>query len=222
MNNSLKISALETASQNFNALTLRERILFVFTILVSISVVWWYFYVEPMQLKTKSLVVENNRISNEIVITRRTINDIRSRIAQGVDQDKTRKLAQLELALEAVDERLRLKTIELIDPEQMFQLMTRLVYKESKLKLLSLKRREVKQAITPSENQPDEYGIYRHVLEVNFAGKFPDILKYMQSLENLDWKLIWDEIDIVTDEYPRITVKVVISTLSTRKEWVGV
>ena len=222
MNNSLKISALETAAQNFNALTLRERFLFVFTILVSISVVWWYFYVEPMQLKTKSLIKENNRISNEIVITRRTINDIRSRIAQGVGQDKTRKLAQLELALEAVDERLRLKTIELIDPEQMFQLMTRLVYKESKLKLLSLKRREVKQAITPSENQPDEVGIYRHVLEVKFSGKFLDILKYMQSLENLDWKLIWDEIDIITDEYPRITVKVVISTLSTRKEWVGV
>jgi len=222
MNNSLKISALETAAQNFNALTLRERFLFIFTILVSISVVWWYFYVEPMQLKTKSLVVENNRISNEIVITRRTIDDIRSRIAQGADQDKSRKLAQLELALEAVDERLRLKTIELIDPEQMFQLMTRLVYKESKLKLLSLKRREVKQAITPSENQPDEYGIYRHVLEVKFSGKFLDILKYMQSLENLDWKLIWDEIEIVTDEYPRITVKVVISTLSTRKEWVGV
>jgi MSHA biogenesis protein MshJ len=222
MNNSLKISALETAAQNFNALTLRERILFVFTILVSVSVVWWFFYVEPMQLKTMSLVKENNRISNEVVITRKTINDIRSRIAQGVDQDKTRKLAQLELALEAVDERLRLKTIELIDPEQMFQLMTRLVYRESKLKLLSLKRREVKQAITPNENQPDEYGIYRHVLEVKFSGKFPDILKYMQSLENLDWKLIWDEIEIVTDEYPRITVKVVISTLSTRKEWVGV
>ncbi len=222
MNNSLKISALETAAQNFNALTLRERLLFVFTILVSISVVWWYFYVEPMQLKTKSLVKENIRISNEVVITRRTINDIRSRIARGVDQDKTRKLAQLELALETVDERLRLKTIELIDPEQMFQLMTRLVYSESKLKLLSLKRREVKQAITPSENQPDEYGIYRHVLEVKFSGKFLDILKYMQSLENLDWKLIWDEIEIVTDEYPRITVKVVISTLSTRKEWVGV
>lgn len=222
MNNSLNISALGTAAQNFNALTLRERVLFVFTILVSISVVWWYFYVEPMQLKTKSLVKENNRISNEIVITRKTINDIRSRIAQGVDQDKTRKLAQLELALEAVDERLRLKTIELIDPEQMFQLMTRLVYKESKLKLLSLKRREVKQAITPSENQSDEASIYRHVLEVKFSGQFLDILKYMQSLENLDWKLIWDEIEIVTDEYPRITVKVVISTLSTRKEWVGV
>ena len=217
MNNTLK-----AAVKNFDALTLRERFLFSLTILVSISVVWWYFYVEPMQLKTKFLVVENNKISNEIVVTRNTIKDIQSRIAQGVNQGQTRKLAQLELALQAVEERLRLKTIELIDPDQMFQLMTRLVYKDSKLKLLSLKRREVKPAIAPSENQSNEAGIYRHVLEVKFSGEFLDILKYMQSLENLDWKLIWDEIEIVTDEYPRITVKVAISTLSTRKEWVGV
>ena len=161
MNNT---SALKTTVQNFNALTLRERFLFVLTIMVSVFVVWWYFYVEPGQLKTKSLIAENNRISSETVITRRTINDIRSRIAQGVDQDKTRKLVQLELALEAVEERLRLKTIELIDPDQMFQLMTRLIYKESKLKLLSLKRREVKQAIAPGEKQPAEAGIYRHGL----------------------------------------------------------
>jgi len=44
----------------------------------------------------------------------------------------------------------------------------------------------------------------------------------MQSLEKLDWKLIWDEIEIVSGEYPQITVKLVISTLSTREEWVGV
>jgi MSHA biogenesis protein MshJ len=168
------------------------------------------------------LIEENNRISRDVQTTRNTINDIRARIADGINKDKTRKLAQLELTLEALEERLRLKTIELIDPDKMFQLMTRLVYRESRLKLLSLKRREVKPAIALSEETQDEATIYRHVLEVKFSGKFQDILKYMQTLENLDWKLIWDEIEIVSDEYPLITVKVVISTLSTRKEWVGV
>ncbi len=155
-------------------------------------------------------------------MSRNAISDIRNKIAGGVNQDKTQKLAQLERALEAVEERLRLKTIELIDPDKMFQLMARLVYKESRLKLLSLKRREVKPAIALSKEQQDQAAIYRHVLEVKFSGKFQDILKYMQTLENLDWKLIWDEIEIITDEYPLITVKVVISTLSTREEWVGV
>ncbi len=222
MSDSLNISALKTAAQNFNALTLRERFLFVFTVLVSISVVWWYFYVEPIQVKTKILIEENYRISQDVQTSRNTINDIRNQIADGVNKDKTQKLAQLELALEALEQRLRLKTIELIDPDKMFQLMTRLVYRESRLKLLSLKRREVKPAIELSEEQQGEATIYRHVLEVKFSGKFQDILKYMQTLENLDWKLIWDEIEIISDEYPLITVKVVISTLSTRKEWVGV
>lgn len=222
MSNSLNTSALKTVAQNFNVLTLRERCLFVITVIVSISVVWWYFYVEPIQTKTQFLIEENNRISRDVQITRNAISDIRNKIAAGVNQDKTQRLAQLELALEAVEDRLRLKTIELIDPDKMFQLMTRLVYRESRLKLLSLKRREVKPAIAPSQEKQEEATIYRHVLEVKFSGKFQDILKYMQTLENLDWKLIWDEIEIITDEYPLITVKVVISTLSTRKEWVGV
>ncbi|MCZ6487456.1 MAG: hypothetical protein O6703_04690 [Gammaproteobacteria bacterium] len=222
MSNSLNTSALKSVAQNFNVLTLRERCLFVITVIVSISVVWWYFYVEPIQTKTQFLIEENNRISRDVQITRNAISDIRNKIAAGVNQDKTQRLAQLELALEAVEERLRLKTIELIDPDKMFQLMTRLVYRESRLKLLSLKRREVKPAIAPSQEKQEEATIYRHVLEVKFSGKFQDILKYMQTLENLDWKLIWDEIEIITDEYPLITVKVVISTLSTRKEWVGV
>ena len=222
MSDALNISALKTAAQNFNALTLRERFLFVITVLVSISVIWWYFYVEPIQVKTKILIEENNRIGQDVQTTRNTINDIRTRIADGVNKDKAHKLAQLELALEALEQRLRLKTIELIDPDKMFQLMTRLVYRESRLKLLSLKRREVKPAFDLTEEAQNEATIYRHVLEVKFSGKFQDILKYMQTLENLDWKLIWDEIEIISDEYPLITVKVVISTLSTRKEWVGV
>lgn len=222
MSDASNLTALKTAAQNFNALTLRERFLFVITVLVSISVVWWYFYVEPIQVKTKILIEENYRISQDVQTSRNTINDIRNQIAGGVNKDKTQQLAQLELALEALEQRLRLKTIELIDPDKMFQLMTRLVYRESRLKLLSLKRREVKPAFDLSEEAQDEATIYRHVLEVKFSGKFQDILKYMQTLENLDWKLIWDEIEIISDEYPLITVKVVISTLSTRKEWVGV
>ena len=137
-------------------------------------------------------------------------------------KEKEQKLVKLRQQLEAVEERLRLKTVELIDPEDMFQLMRRLIYNESKLSLQSLKRREVKPAIVLSEDQQDDAGIYRHVLEVKFSGKFVDILSYMQSLEDADWKLIWDEIELVSNDYPKVTVKLVISTLSTRKEWVGV
>lgn len=215
-------SYFQSNAKKFDALNLRERFLFGLTTLVVISLAWWHFYASPVMLETELLVQENIRINAEVDQTRAAIKNIRDTIAAGVNKEKKFKLAQLEKALNAVEERLRLKTIELIDPEKMFSLMTQLIYRESRLKLLSLKRREVKPAITLPEEQQDEAGIYRHVLEVKFSGKFADILKYMRSLEALDWKLIWDEIEVVSDEYPLITVKVVISTLSTRKEWVGV
>lgn len=215
-------SYFKSNADKFDALSPRERFLFGIAILVVISLAWWHFYAEPVLLETKIMAEENNRINAEVNQTRAAIRDIRNTIAVGVNKGKEVQLGQLEKALAAVEDRLRLKTIELIDPEKMFHLMTQLIYKESKLKLQSLKRREVKPAITLPEEQQDDAGIYRHVLEVKFSGKFVDILQYMRSLEALDWKLIWDEIEIVSNDYPLITVKVVISTLSTRKEWVGV
>jgi len=213
---------LKTNADKFNALSLRERALLSLVIMVVILLGWWHFYAEPTGQKADLQHQQNNRIGAEVDATLAAIRKIRNRISAGVHQEKEQKLVQLRKELQAVEEHLRLKTVELIDPEDMFLLMSRLIYNESKLTLQSLKRREVKPAIALGEDQQEDAGIYRHVLEVKFSGKFVDILGYMQSLEAVDWKLIWDEIELVSSDYPDITVKLLISTLSTRKEWVGV
>ena len=124
----------------------------------------------------------------------------------------------------SVEAQLRDKAEELIDPEKMFGLMNKFLYKDSNLKLKKLKRREVKPAIPLSAEQQEnaEVGIYQHVLEMELTGKYLDIVEYMQLLERLDWKLLWDEVEITTGDYPSTTVRLVISTLSTQKEWVGI
>jgi hypothetical protein len=40
--------------------------------------------------------------------------------------------------------------------------------------------------------------------------------------ERLDWKLLWDEIEKLRDEYPTITLRLVMSTLLARKEWIEI
>jgi MSHA biogenesis protein MshJ len=215
---------LQHYAQRFNAQTIRDRGAIAILLIAVIGFLWWTYYAEPMMAEIDNRQSENTRISGEIASTRVIVASIRQRIAAGVHQEKETQLGRLIEELSAVEEQLRVTTIELVDPEKMFQLMNQLVYRDSKLKLLSLKRREVKAAI-PSvdpEQPADEAGIYRHVLELQFAGKYLDILRYMQSMEALDWKLLWDEIEIISDEHPKVTVKVVMSTLSTRKEWVGI
>jgi len=215
-------SELKKYADRFNAQTLRERGLIALSILVITAFAWWNYYAEPELAQIKAKQQENQRISREVEATRTQVRSIRQRMAAGVYQEKEVQLAMLVLQLQQVEEDLRVKTVELIDPEKMFQLMNELIYRDSRLKLLSLKRRDVKPAIAVSEDDPtQDPGIYRHLLEIEFSGKYLDILRYMQTLEDLDWKLLWDEIEIVSEEYPKVIVKVVISTLSTRKEWVG-
>ena len=206
----------------FNAQSMRERCLIGLTLLVAIGFLWWSYYAAPTLVRIDRQQAENERISGEVNSTRAVVADIRRRIAAGVHQEKESQLVSLQRELAAVEERLRVETIELIDPEKMFLLMNQLVYPESRLSLLSLKRREVKPAFELPEDEGQESGIYRHMLEITLSGKYLDILEYVRSLEALDWKLMWDEIELESEAYPVVTVKVVISTLSTRREWVGI
>lgn len=216
-------SAVAAYAARFNAFSLRERLLLASLLLVGLSFSGWHFYVQPTLKLLNLQTLDNERISTEVTTTRATIRQIRHRITAGVHKEKEQRLVQLQAQLKLVEENLRLKTIKLIDPEDMFNLMSQMIYRESRLKLINLKRLDVRPAIAveAGEKQKDA-GIYRHVLEVKFSGNYADILSYMQNLEALDWVLIWDEIEIVSEEYPRIIVKLLISTLSTREEWVGV
>jgi MSHA biogenesis protein MshJ len=209
-------------AEKFNALSIRERILISLTILGLMALSWGHFFATPMMLQIESMEVDNRRITKAIDSARLSVDQIKARLEAGVHKESKVKLARLKQELMKTEAQLKLKAIELIDPEEMFQLMTQLIYKESKLKLLSLKRRGVKPALKAKEEEENTSGIYRHVLEVKFSGQYEDIFNYMTSLESLEWKLIWEEIEISNDEYPVVNVTIVISTLSMRKEWVGV
>jgi MSHA biogenesis protein MshJ len=217
------INAVKQYRQRFDAQSIRERGLIGFTLVVVTAFLWWNNYATPLISEVEMLQTENQRIEREIENTRNIVSQIRNSIASGVHREKKAQLVKLERDLVAIEDQLQTTTVELIDPEKMFQLLNELIYRDSKLKLLSLKRREVKPAIPVAEGEEvGQPGIYRHVLEIEFAGKYLDILSYMETLEALDWKLLWDEIEIVSDEHPVVTFKLVISTLSTRKEWVGI
>ena len=216
-------SRLRQYAQRFDAQTLRERGLVAGTLLGLLCFVWWSYIAEPMMQSVEARQADNLRVADQVERTGAIVRDVRERIAAGVYKEKEQQLVRLGQELDAVEIKLREETVELIDPEKMLQLMTQLVYRESKLKLMSLKRREVRPAIPQVDGaSTEEPGIYRHVLEIELTGKYADILGYMQTLEQLDWKLLWDEIEIVGEKYPTITLKLVLSTLSTRKEWIEI
>jgi MSHA biogenesis protein MshJ len=207
--------------QRFDAQTLRERSLVAVTLLGLMSFFWWNYFAEPMMQNIEARQAGNLRVADPVTKARAIVRDVRQRLAAGVYREKEQQLARLSEELNAVEIKLREETVELTDSEKMLQLMKQLGYRESILKLMSLKRCEVRPAIPREEGEnSEEPDICRHLLEIELVGKYADMLGYMQTLEQLDWKLLRNEIEVLGEEYPTIKLKLVLSTLSKRKEWI--
>ena len=151
---------------------------------------------------------------------------IQRRMSDGVHREKEQKLILLKQALDKANILLAKKTFDLVEPDQMFQLMQQLIFAESNLKVIAIRRKQVtpifsQDTKTGDEKNNDQPEIYRHVMQMSFEGKYIDVLNYISRLEGLDWKLIWDRIALKTDEYPIIKADIEISTLSGNKLWVG-
>ena len=209
-------------SGKINALSFRERLMVIVTIVVLFGFIWWNLFAFPILDKTKGLHKQTKALKTEIITINATTAAIKKRIEGGVFKAKQQKLTLLKQELRKINELLESKTEALIDPAEMFELMQQLIFAESKLKLTGMKRKKVESIFSVDDSDTEQQPqIYRHVLQMSFEGKFENILKYVQKLESLEWKLIWDQITLKTNEYPVISVDIEISTLSDNENWVG-
>ncbi len=215
-------STLISYKEKLHTMSVRERALILVTIIVLIGFIWWNFFAVTLMTKTDNLLDKNALLQQEINTLSITAESINQRINEGVNKAKLDQLALLTEELETVKKILKEMTLELIEPNEMFTLMQQLIFADSNLKLTALKRKQVLPAFSikeeETENQPE---IYRHVMRMNFEGSYRDILEYIERLEDIEWKLIWDRISLKTEEYPVVKVDIEISTLSGKKHWVG-
>ncbi len=214
------IETLKRYANLFDAREPRERALLLLTIMVVLAYAWWWIVGQPLLSEVKQLQQQNTAIEAETRALSLSAAQIEKRIQQGVHKSKQDRIEQLGAELRRVERILQEKTIDLIEPDDMFTLMQEMITRESKLQLTRLQRTRVSPVFEQAEAE-EESQIYRHVMSVKFVGSFADILDYVGRLERLPWKLIWDRIHLQTEEYPRIEVEIEISTLSDSQHWVG-
>ena len=209
-------------AEKFDALTIRERGMIVVAIVVVLGYMWWMLFADSQLAETRRLQQQNAGLEQEIQTLQMTTSQISNRLQQGVHQSKQQQLELMYNELDRVNEILQQKTLELIEPNDMFSLMQQMIFSDSRLKLSGLKRKSVTPVFTANEQQQVENSnIYRHVMQIRFQGSYQDTFNYIANLEQLEWKLIWDRIELTLSEYPVIDVDIEISTLSESSYWVG-
>ncbi|PLX83711.1 MAG: hypothetical protein C0618_12365 [Desulfuromonas sp.] len=201
---------------------LRERLLLVLCCAAVVYVLWDALIATPLLAKARQGQQELLQAQTDIadLTAQKTILEAR----KGFDPDRENR--DRLAVLTAENERVRLSLAEnvadLVSPREMPELLKALLNKQKKLTLVSLENFAPEPLqISPQATDQQTLALYRHAMQMEFSGDYLATLTYLRSLDDLPRRLVWDDLEIETQTYPKATVRVTIHTLSLEKGWIG-
>jgi MSHA biogenesis protein MshJ len=211
-------------------MAVRERVLIAVTAAVLLAAIAFVGHIEPAQkaIKAEGSALQSARA--ELLQARSQIEALRVRLAEDPDASARSRLQALQQELAAVDTQLEQQMGQVISPERMARLLQDLLESNKRLTLIRIASEPATPAnallgveetaeAAPDANIP---ALYRHGLQIEFSGDYLSALEYLRAIEELPWRLFWDRIDLQTEDYPRVSIRLRVYTLSLSEGWIGV
>ncbi len=222
---------LQTVAARIDALSLRERALLFAAVLGGMLFL-------ALQVLLPPLFAQQKRLEGEIKAKREQVRLVYAQTEhlvteRGRDRDALNRarITELKASLQAADGGTGALSRGFVSPREMAALVEQVLSRNRALQLVrvenlapvALGEAAVKAPAQPTA-APAATGpaIYKHGLRVEVKGEFADLVRYLQALEGLSWRVLWDEVRLEAEAYPVSRLTVVIYTLSTEQAWLGV
>lgn len=124
---------------------------------------------------------------------------------------KRERLEQLERQLADSEKRLTERRNAEMTPEQLTALLRDALGSSAAVRLTALR---VLPATAVGGDANAAGPFYRHGVEVELAGPYLDLLRYLEKLEALPWKLQWSSVELKTVAYPEVALRATLFVLS--------
>lgn len=209
---------LALLASSVDALTLRERVLILITVLVVIGTLWQTLLLEPLAQQANERRTELAALEERIDVAHRGLEEQILQIAGGSDAQRTR-IASLRDRIDEINAILGDHAAELIDPSEMAQVLEGVLKEQSRLSLVQISN-TAPESLSASDDE-NSVTFYRHGLEIEVEGSYLACLEYLNAIEALPWRLYWQVLELDVLEYPRNRIRIEVSTLSLDKEWIG-
>lgn len=158
----------------------------------------------------------------------KSINDELVKSAREASQDphaaKRARMAKLEAGVAIAERRLaQRRDAEQLSSEQLVRLLQDVLGRNRNLRVLALRvlpGTSLAQpaapagAQPPSASKPPAGQFYRHGVEVEMTGTYLELLKYLEDVEALPWRLAWTSVELRTTTYPQVQLRASLYTVS--------
>ena len=183
------------------------------------------------------------RLAGDLAQRQAELKELQQQIAKLVqdrdaDPDKAlrARVEDLRTSIEQAERRVATEQARFTEPAQMKRVVEELLAKNKRIRLVDLKTLQVQSVAEAREQDARpasatarsgpaataERQIFRHGIEITVTGSYLDLLAYISELERLPTQLYWSSIEMVVSQYPVVTAKLKIYTLSLDKAWMNV
>ncbi len=235
-------------ADRIDALSLRERALVFVGILVVPIVIAVNFLFVPLrheQLRLEQQIASRLHQARELDVQGNALLALRT---DHPDAAAQAQIAQLKQQLQTNRGTLSVITHGLVGPKEMARLVREVLAKNGALQLVSIENlpplplggsgpgipsqaktvapgAAAQSPASPGASLPDAATgpvLYLHGMRVVLKGRYVDIVRYLQALQALRWKMFWGRLDLKVQHYPVSEVTLVIYTLGFNRAWIGV
>ncbi|MDJ0623051.1 MAG: type 4a pilus biogenesis protein PilO [Desulfocapsaceae bacterium] len=207
----------------YNQRPLRERILLLLAVSAVVLYGSYLLLLQPLGRRTESARQEIVQMQTRQLELQALTQTVEARKNVDPDRQNRQKLAILEKEIAEMQQDLQAGLENLVSPAEMPALLKDLLTQEKKLRLLSLENKAPERIVLGNVDTSESASaiVYRHPLRMKFSGDYMTLLAYLRQLEELPRTLVWEKVDIATDNYPEATVNLEVYTLSLKEGWIG-
>jgi MSHA biogenesis protein MshJ len=218
-------AVLARYAERINAASLRERaMMFGAAALVLVSVLH-ALVIEPR-------LAEQRRLATRQAAQRAETTKLQAELAKlalGQRGDPSiamrKRIDELRAEINQLNATITDEQRKFTPPEQMRGMLEEVLVQNRKLRLSELKTlppaplSDVRAAAGKPAAPGSEKLIYRHGMQLTLSGSYLDIHAYLAALEKLPTQIYWGSMELSVAEYPTVTLKLVVYTVSLDRAW---
>ncbi|MEK9134139.1 MAG: hypothetical protein AAB333_04690, partial [Pseudomonadota bacterium] len=203
----MQLEDLKTQFKGFtdriDAMSLRERGLIFVTLLVALYFVAVNVLFGPVNADKDRLQKQVSQLHEETRLLELQVQSMVSGGDNNPEAVKRRKIASLQENLKTMEVALSRVTAGLVPPKEMTKLVEQMLLKNRGLEVIKVESLPS----TPLLEGAPEGGsggsmVYKHGMRIELKGNYLDILRYLRSLEGLEWKVFWGQVTLQTEKHP--------------------
>ena len=222
--------------EKFLLTTIREQYLVLLTGLIACFFIIFHLFIDPVLVANKKAASKISRLTKSNVSLNNSIAELERGLKSDPNEATRQKITQFEAKLAKIDANLLTLTSDLINPVQMRHALLDLLKLEKGVSLLSFeligaepllsakasKNKTSDEKIDSNESNEYSQNLYRHGIKLRLSGSYFELQNYLKQLEQLPWKFFWQDFNFKSNTYPKSELEIIIYSLSTKKEFVGV